>query len=198
MSPDFYLDLHLCPHTELEPVPESVPMNVAWMSRVSTIVHAHFANSEQEFAIALPQYLAGDFKKLGHVLRVFCESRAALNALAGVISRHAWPNVGTRASGVFETPKSHPFGWVSFHRVRAPQRGKMKPELFFQRVEALKKLPSFPLRSASTGQSFFLAIEKRVHGAESSGAPSGYGLSHGDEVIALPDLPSIKMGGQMK
>jgi len=192
MKPNFHLDLQM-PPTTTPTTGINLPPQVVWMSRIVAIIHAHFAASETQFALALPQMLAGDFKKLGNMVRVFCEREDPLYLLKNSLSEHDWSKSAVRASAVTAVPEKHPFGWVSYHRVRAPKRGKMQPEAFFERLNHLKTVPSFSLRSLSSGQKFFLAIEEKRHGSGSFKAnPNGYGLSHGNEVIALPNLPILK------
>lgn len=191
MEPRFYIDLRPN-HAQPMQSKTTLPLAVEWFQGVMRVLHGVFGGSVGEYAIALPEYLKGDFKRLGRVVRVFSQTRQHLIQLRENIEDHIWLRENVLFSAIREVPDSHAGPWVSYSRVRAPKRGVMPPEVFMKRLDDVKSLPSFMVVSGTNKQRFPVAIARaRYHQLKedaASTAPDSYGLGRQAAPLLLPDL----------
>lgn len=208
MKTDFYFDMKMEMAVRSESAPSApvrrtktmgdetcsgaMPAHVVWMSQAMSALHKASIDVQHPFAVAFPEYRKETFKKLGSVLRVFTSSREAADALAERLEQNAWV-ARDRAAFIGRTqmvPEDFTGPYVVHRRVDRPRRGKIAMPEFRKRLDALKALPSFPMSSASNGQAFFLAIDRRQEHEKPNqdATPDSYGLSRATNEVFLPDL----------
>lgn len=196
----YFMELRILPEDEIFGASREarvMPVHVAWAGSVVKILHGFAAKREEGFSLAFPGWRAGEFRKIGDVIRVF-GSREFLESAKRELAGKDWVARTTLASAVERSPEK-PLAFVSFSREQSPRRGKMSPEAFSKRMAKLSSLPTLGLSSASTGSShFFLAIDRSVHKQDLGAAETnGYGLSTSSKTCCLPDFPpksSLGMG----
>lgn len=178
MEPRHYVDFQLGPRPS--PIVAALALKV---------LHGVFGLHPGQYALALPDY-PRSFPRL----RVFAQSREALDRLVGATEQHR----GFSEIGRFAYPKAVPEDfvgpWVSYRRYRIPSRkAERKPEanLRLRRIQAADaaELPYFALQSQSNGQAWRLYVEARPLSTPAQAEPDTYGLSTASRPFALPRLP---------
>lgn len=178
MEPHCYVDIAIARRAP--------PMAAALVLRV---LHGAFRRTPGHYALALPDYPRG-FSRL----RVFAETRDALDALVAATETHA----ALADYGQFSYPKNVAADfagpWVSYRRYRIPTRNtERKPDgtVRLRRMQEAdaSRLPYFSIRSESNGQTWRLYIE--AHDVEAGGTaePDSYGLAIASRPFGLPALP---------
>lgn len=194
MEANWWIDLESKPCADDESnQPLAEPMQVRWVRLLFRALHALRPMEPGAFALALPEYKAGDFKILGRKVRVFAEDRAVLEELQHGLESDPWLARRVVFKSIRKVDPDFSGPWVAFTRIRAPRRNKMRPALFMQRLDEIKRLPSVMVSSASTRQVYPLAIDRMVRTekpAEISGYTGGFGLSTPAAPLFLPDLPT--------
>lgn len=152
-------------------------------------LHGVFRRHPGRYALALPDYPRGFTR-----LRVFTETREELDSLVDATEAH--PSVAEY--GRFGYPKTvaDDFAgpWISYRRYRIPTRkAERQPDgsLRLRRIQEADeaRLPYFPLRSESNGQTWRLYVESREVDACGTVEPDSYGLAIATRPFGLPALP---------
>ena len=194
MKPNFYMDIE--PRVgEIRPLPPGMPQAVYWFKEVFWVCHGVFSDNPGVYALALPELKTGDFKKLGKI-RIFSEKEQDLNTLADELELHQFSKENSIITRIKASPLSQRF--VSYSRKMMPSRGKrMSAELFHQKINEIKALPSIPMKSQTNGQRFFLSFCEQKRSEEDfleflmndgRAKLNTYGLSAASDPVILPDF----------
>lgn len=178
MHPRCFVDLTLERHAS--------PLAAAAVLRV---LHGAFRQQPGQYALALP-----DYPRAFPRLRIFAESRDALDTLVGSTEAHPTLAEHARYSYPRTVPDDFAGPWTSFRRYRIPTRkAERKPDgsLRLRRIQSADdaRLPYFPLRSESNGHTWRLYVEARPADAGGEASPDAYGLATATRPFGLPTLP---------
>lgn len=162
------------------------PTIVYWHERVLKILHGVFSSNNLYLPIAFPEYLAGDFSKLGKKIRVF-GSRDELLQFRDLLRQNDWVKSSVKIMEVKEVPSVKKM--VSFHRIQWPKRNKNTPENYIKKCREFELLPSIKIQSSSNKNWFILGISKKNHHSIlENGRIDAYGLSGSITPVVLPDF----------
>ena len=161
------------------------------MARGIGVLHASSrSETGTPTAIALPGMRVGQGCHPGNLLRVFCQSREAADAIADVLEQSKfmrdYAHLGRvrQVSGEFSGP------WVEYRRYRIPNRGSRMTEARARRLAHGDSLPFIHVASSSNGQVFSIRVQPIEHAAPPQTThawqPDGYGLSLPSRPFALP------------
>ena len=186
MTPAVYLDIDL-------PVTDAGGGVSPVVLRGEAFMHLHrvFAPNPGVYALAIPT---------GRVdrLRVFASSRDELDALAAALRGNRWFRDYARLAYPEVVDPSTQVRRVAFARWRIPtvrsdrhaSNGISALRDRRLRVAKDRRLDHFRVRSASTGTSFSLTVERiEANDLPWGGTPNSYGLCCHLAPLGLPDLP---------
>ena len=166
-------------------------------------IHSYLSDSSQpSVLISFPRAVYGEGANPGNKVRVFAASREDVEGVLNHISKDKRFHDIVVAERIKPVPEEvETFECVS--RVRIPSRNKkemyegQKELLLKRRMEIasrLRKLPSVPMQSKSSGSSYsfgFDSVKKSISSKEAeeankSGKADGYGLSHPSAPLWVP------------
>lgn len=179
MHPRCYVDLTL--------ERRAAPLAAAAVLRV---LHGAFRQQSGQYALALP-----DYPRAFPRLRIFAESRDALDALVSATQGHPSLAENARFGYPQQVPEDFAGPWLSFRRYRIPtRRAERKPDgtLRLRRIQAADdaRLPFFPLRSESNGHTWRLYVEAQpTESSTDPSSPDAYGLATATRPFGVPHLP---------
>lgn len=156
---------------------------------VLRVLHGAFRQQPGQYALALP-----DYPRAFPRLRIFAESREALDSLVARTEAHPTLTAHAGYSYPHTVPDDFAGPWTSFRRYRIPTRSaERKPDgsLRLRRIQSADdaRLPYFPLRSESNGHTWRLYVEARPADASGEACPDAYGLASATRPFGLPKLP---------
>ncbi|WP_371747911.1 type I-F CRISPR-associated endoribonuclease Cas6/Csy4 [Hahella aquimaris] len=161
------------------------------------VLHRHYASHPDCYATGFPELNDGDRPSPGSAIRVFAESRDALDAALDALEGERRLS-GLAISGrIRAAPNQWEGPWVEYRRHRIPARvGKSEQHQESRlrrrakRLAESQTLPYLMLTSASNLQRFSIHIQSITYeqSAVSSNKPDGYGLSRVNSRVLLPKL----------
>lgn len=162
------------------------PTIVYWHERLLKILHGIFSSNNLHLPITFPEYLSGDFSKLGKKIRVF-GLRDELVQFRDLLRQNDWVKLSVKIMEVKDIPSVKKM--ASFHRVQWPKRNKNTPENYIKKCREFELLPSVKLQSSSNKNWFILGISKKNHdNIIEKGKLDTYGLSGSMNPVVLPDF----------
>lgn len=193
MKPLFYVDLSVEASTVKHN--DGKPAFMPVMGRGFSILHGFFRKAPGSYAVAFPNMREGELSHPGNVIRIFGESRDAVDTLLDNMEQHSFfkGSAYFRVSRVRPVPAGFNGSWVAYARFRVPARNSRKPAEFRMRqLKKAEKLPYFMVSSKSTQQTFSLHVTKQQSASgntvENETTTDGYGLSTTEKMLYLPDL----------
>lgn len=165
-----------------------LPPVVAWMEKMMRILHGGFSTHGSPLPIAFPEYLSGDTRRLGRMVRVFAKDEKELGKFLDTIRTHEWVRDNVTISPIKKVPIKVSY-WAFFHRVRWPHR-RRSAQVYRDLCLQAERLPSVRIVSKSNGNPFILAIGKGSFSRSSEkgegGSLDGYGLSRKSTPVPVP------------
>lgn len=163
--------------------------SLALVGRLVQILHGAFSRLSHQYALAFPEMREGEFRHPGSKVRVFAETREALNNLLTAIENHTFIRDYLRGIiMVKEVPTGRDHKLMAYVRHRIPGRKSYRTESRARRIAETEELPYLQLSSKSTSQGFSLhikAIEQHTPGVF---CPNSYGLATASKMFAVPVL----------
>lgn len=165
------------------------------VSKAMKKLHGAFSGLGKCFAIDLPMY--GTASSLS-VIRVFAESREALESLVGEVDER-FDQINVRIGTLREIPDNFEGKWVVCRRYRIPSRKKeIGMDKSFRAARMLyadqQRMAHFTLRSGSNGNAYRIYVQREEVGSsvhannDLIGRVDAYGLSSAEAPVILPVL----------
>jgi CRISPR-associated protein Cas6/Csy4, subtype I-F/YPEST len=165
------------------------------MAQLMSTLHGYFAAHPDTCALDFPEMKPGSANKsalLGHVIRIFTDSRTHCDALMDLTETHSILSDYVMSGRVRPCPTQSERS-VSLHRVRVSPRSQPDNRHRDINTQQRQQPPFLHIHSQSTGQHFSLLLERRTctgnYAEKPPGSVNGYGLSSGVQPFYLPDLP---------
>ena len=184
MKPDWFFDIDVLSGGE-----DSGLAAPVLRGTVMSYLHPFFKRHPETFALAVPL----DTRRL----RVFASTREELDSLVEYLTGIHWMRDYARLNYPRNLPADFSGSWTSYRRYRIPtlktdrKAGVEHGNLRQRRLDTVvgSKMDYFKLRSSSNKQVFTLVIERRPGTPSIECLPNGYGLSSGENIFALPEVP---------
>ncbi len=164
------------------------------MNRLFWVLHGIFADRLNTYAIALPKMREGEYRHVGHIMRIFSQNKDDLTFLIGALAQ----NESILGYVMFGKPKSVPQSfsgqWLEYRRFRVPNSKVHAQERRLKLLQVSEQWPYFQVKSQSESERHGERIAFSLHIARYAGQPSdhfhpnNYGLSSATRPFALPDI----------
>lgn len=151
-------------------------------------LHHYLAHNDAQIALGLPGARTGAKRRVGNVVRLFCESTDNLNGVADALEQSRLLRDYIAIKRIKTVPESVE-QWVAYTRYRYPVKWKTKKRS--EQAHLLDELPVIFARSAKNAEQRFSLIVKPLHRSTKPddtvhGRLNGYGLSNSSAPVWLP------------
>lgn len=158
------------------------------MERAFGVLHGAFREFPSRYAIALPHARSGTHRHPGSSIRVFSETREALDSLVSAIQSHSVVRDYLQLGYPRRIPDGFDGPWHEYRRYRITNRSSRLEKCREFRLRQAEELPYLRSISKTNGHGFGVYIAIMNGGPANDCQPDSYGLSVASRPFTLPAI----------